>query len=63
MDKLSVPISFKVSPSIFEQIQELALEEGSSVSLFCRKTVIEKLHQSKFRMKDYLKNSDESQDD
>ena len=62
MDKLSEPITFKVSPRIKIDLQEQAVEEGCiNVSELCRKWVIRALYNSKFRMKDYLNTLDEDQ--
>lgn len=64
MDKLNEPITFKVSPRIKLELQERAVDEGCiNVSELCRKWVIRALHNSKFRMKDYLNTIDENQED
>ena len=60
MDKLSVPISFKVSPRIKDMIEDKALEEGIEVSELLRRWVLQAIHASNFRMKDYLKTTEES---
>jgi len=54
MDKLSEPISFKVSPRIKIMLHDKALEEGMDLSDLIRKWVFQSLHASNFRMRDYL---------
>jgi hypothetical protein len=61
MDKLNEVISIKISTRLKLEIEDKALDEGIEVSLLCRKWLIQKLHESKFRMKDYLKTLDEDQ--
>ncbi len=58
MDKLSEPISFKVSPRIKIMLHEKALEEGIDLSDLIRKWVFRALHNSNFRMKDFMSQED-----
>jgi hypothetical protein len=58
MDKLTDPISFKVSPRVKVLIQDKALEEGIDVSDLIRRWIFQALHASNFRMKDYLSQED-----
>jgi hypothetical protein len=58
MDKLTVPISFKVSPRIAVMIHDKARDEGMDVSELIRKWVFQSIHQANFRMGDYLKVDD-----
>jgi hypothetical protein len=63
MDKLTESISFKVSPRIKIMIEDKALEEGIEVSELIRRYVLQAIHLSNFHIKDYLKTTDESQED
>lgn len=58
MDKLTVPISFKVSPRIAVMIQDKATEEGITESELVRRWVFRAIHNCNFRMSDYLKADD-----
>jgi len=63
MEKLTEPITFKISVRLKIMLKDKALEEGIDVSELCRKWVIKALHNSNFHMKDYLNNSDKGQED
>jgi hypothetical protein len=56
IDKLSDSITIKVPPRIKLQIKDKAMEKGIDLSELCRNWIFEKLHESNFRMKDYLNN-------
>lgn len=58
MDKLSEPISFKVPPRIKVMLLEKSLEEGIDLSDLIRKWVFQALHNSNFRMKDFMSQED-----
>lgn len=63
IDKLTESVSFKVSPRIKDELQSIALSKGFfNISDLCRTWVIEKVHESRFRMKDYINNFEEEQD-
>ncbi len=58
MDKLSEPISFKVSPRIKIMLHDKALEEGMDISELVRKWIFQALHNSNFRIRDFLSQED-----
>ncbi len=61
MDKCSNTVSFKVPPHADRELRELAAKKGITVSQMCRNWIFKNLHESKFRMEDYLSVDDESQ--
>jgi hypothetical protein len=62
VEKLTETITFKVSARLKIQLEDKAIDEGINISDLCRKWVIQSLHNSNFRMKDYLRNGDEEQE-
>jgi len=63
MDKLTATITIKVPIRVKLAIEDLAAEKGITESLLCRNWLFEKLHESRFSMKDFLSNSEGSQED
>ena len=63
MDKLNMLINCKVPLRVYLDLKETAAEQGIPLSLLMRNWLIEKLHESKFRMKDYLSSPEESQEE
>ena len=63
MDKLNETISTKVSTRLLLQFRDKALDEGIELSELIRKWLIEKLHESNFRMRDYLTTTEQDQEE